>query len=716
MTAQARGFSQGSLEKNPVLGQWLSFEHDGVVTVKAGKVEIGQGIGTALQQVAVDELCVSLDQVRMMPVSTETSPDEGVTSGSYSVQHSGAAIRHACATLRELALALYCERFDQPAHAVTIRGGRFQSSSSDATSSYWRLGVQDLLTQPVSPTAATRPVAGLKLVGSPVRRDDLARKIFGQPAFIQDMVLPRMLHGRVVRVANPGARLRDVDLDGLRAACPDVTVVRDGSFLGVLAPREEAAMRAATQLAALAHWDIPASLPACGALAEYLRRAPCETRVVAERHGQPDPGHLESFSATYARPFIAHASIGPSCALARWTDESLDVWTHSQGIFNVKADLEVFLQRNHAGARPAKVAVHHVEGAGCYGHNPADDVAFDAVLLARAAAGRPVRVLWSRADELSCGPLGPAHLVDIRADVSPQGKLVALEHTIWSNGYTSRPGRSAAGSLSFLAASEIQDGFLAPVSLDPPASAGGGADRNAVPLYDIPNITVVANRLLEMPIRASAIRALGGYTNIFAMESFLDEIAAATGQDPVAIRLKHLSDRRAKDVIERAVQGAPWWNDERPEGMGRGLAYARYKNTGAWCAVALRLLAEESIRVLDVSVAVDVGMVVNPDGVRNQIEGGVIQSCSWTLKESVQFSRTEVTTRSWEDYPILSFSEVPRVEVLLVDRPDQPSVGAGEAAQGPTAAAIGNAVFDALGIRIRELPITPERILAAFST
>lgn len=715
MTTQARGFSQGSLEKNPMLSQWLSFEREGQVTVKVGKVEIGQGIFTALQQVAADELCVSLEQVRMAAVSTETSPDEGVTSGSYSVQHSGAAIRHACATVRGLAIAIYCERFNQPAHAVSIRNGRFGSSASAATSSYWQLGIQNLLTQPVSLIAPTWPMAELKLVGSAVQRADLERKVFGQPSFIQDMLLPQMLHGRLVRVANPGARLRDIDLEGLRAACPDVIVVRDGSFLGVLAQREEAAIRAATQLAALAHWDIPPSLPDQGTLQTYLRNAPCEKRVVAEQRGQPDPGRVEFFNATYSRPFIAHASIGPSCALAKWTDESLDVWTHSQGIFNVKADLEVFLQRNHGDARPAKVAVHHVEGAGCYGHNPADDVAFDAVLLARAAAGRPVRVLWSRADELSCGPLGPAHLVDIRADVSPQGKVVALEHTIWSNGYTCRPGRSAPNSLSFLAASEIENGFPAPVSLDPPASAGGGADRNAVPLYDIPNITVVANRLLEMPIRASAIRALGGYTNIFALESFLDEIAVATGQDPVAFRLKHLSDLRARNVIERAVQSAPWWNDKRPEGMGRGIAYARYKNTGAWCAVALRLVAEESIRVLDVSVAVDVGMAVNPDGVLNQIEGGVIQSCSWTLKESVQFSHTEVTTRSWEDYPILRFSEVPKVQVSLIDRPDQPSVGAGEAAQGPTAAAIGNAVFDALGIRIRDLPITSERILAEVS-
>ena len=716
VAAQARGFSKGSLAGNPRLDQWLSFCTEGVATLKVGKVEIGQGIATALLQIAAEELDLRLDQVRMAPVSTDGSPDEGVTSGSYSVQHSGTAVRQACATVRALAIAAFCERFGQSPDGVHIHEGRIGATLSDTCASYWDLDVQALLARDVSPAAEPKRHDARTLVGRSVPRVDLARKVFGQPAFIQDLVLSGMLHGRVLRVPNPAGRLASVDEQDFRAACPGATLVRDGSFLAVLAEREDEAVQAATKLAALAHWDIPASLPDAGALPDHLRQAPSETRVVLHRTAPEVQTDIQAFQARYSRPYIAHASIGPSCALARWTPECLEVWTHSQGIFNLKSDLGVFLRHRHAGDAPARIVVHHVEGSGCYGHNPADDVAFDAVLLARAAVGRPVRVLWSRADELSCGPLGPAHLVELRADVTPQGMLATLEHTIWSNGYTARPGRAAPGSLSFLAAAEIADSFTAPVSLDPPPSVGGGADRNAVPLYDIPGVRVTAHRLREMPIRTSAIRALGAYTNIFALESFLDEICSATDQDPVALRLRHLSDPRARDVIEQAVAAAPWWRSERAEGVGRGLAYARYKNTGAWCAVALRVRADQNIEVMDVCVAVDVGLVVNPDGVRNQIEGGVVQSCSWTLKESVQFSRAEVTTRSWEDYPILAFSEAPRVHVVLVDRPHAPSVGAGEAAQGPTAAAIANAVFDALGVRIRELPITPERILSALSS
>jgi CO/xanthine dehydrogenase Mo-binding subunit len=341
-------------------------------------------------------------------------------------------------------------------------------------------------------------------------------------------------------------------------------------------------------------------------------------------------------------------------------------------------------------------------------------VAFDVALLARHAQGRPLRLLWSRAAELSCGPSGSAHLVKIEADLADDGSIHNWTQTIWSNGYTSRPGRSAPGNLAFVAAAELAHPFVTPVSLDPPMSAGGGGDRNAIPLYDLPDYKVIYNRLLEMPIRTSAIRALGGYANVWAIESFMDELALSLKQDPVAFRLRHLSDPRAIAVIQKAIHQAPWWHDRShdAEGVGRGFAYARYKKTGAWCAVAVRILAGTSVRVTDISVAADVGLVINPDGVKSQLEGGAVQSCSWTLKEELKFSNEAITTRNWEDYPILMFSEVPAVTVSLIHQPNEPSVGAGEATQGPTAAAIGNAVFDALGVRIKQLPITMDRILA----
>jgi CO/xanthine dehydrogenase Mo-binding subunit len=360
-----------------------------------------------------------------------------------------------------------------------------------------------------------------------------------------------------------------------------------------------------------------------------------------------------------------------------------------------------------------RVVVAHVEGAGCYGHNGADDVALDAALLARAASGRPVRVQWTRADELAWSPFGPAMIVELAADLDPTGAIVGWRHEIWSNGHTSRP--RGGESPALLAAWHRDPPTPQPIAVNPPRAAGGGADRNAVPLYDFPAWQIINHRVLSMPLRASAMRSLGAYANVFAIESFLDELAAERGEDPVEFRLRHLSDPRARAVIEAVAARSGWRDRTRVEGIGHGVGFARYKETGAYCAVMAQVEAEREIRVRRLVVAVDVGQVINPDGVANQIEGGAVQATSWTLKESVRFDRTRVTSTAWEDYPILHFSEVPAVEVEIVTRPDEPAMGAGEAAQGPTAAAIGNAVFDALGVRVRDLPITAERVVAAMS-
>jgi CO/xanthine dehydrogenase Mo-binding subunit len=708
----ARGFSKGSLEKNPLIGQWLQLDVPGVLQLQVGKVEFGQGIGTALVQIAAEELALDPARVRLAAVRTGLSPDEGVTSGSLSVQHSGDAVRLVCASLRALAVSAFCSQHGGQASSVRIEDGRLRSTEVHGVASYWTLGLQQQLAQGVSATATPKPAAQYTLVGTALPRRDLPPKLFGMPVFIQDIQLPGMLHGRVVRVPNRAARLVAVDTDAVRQRYADVTVVRDGSFLGVLAAQEEVAIAAAAVLAASATWDMPASLPDSAELNAFLRHAPAHANVVASQGDAPATPAAQKLEAVYARPYIAHASIGPSCALAHWRADDLQVWTHSQGIYNLQADIAIYLQRDHAQHGLPSVVVHHAEGAGCYGHNPADDVAFDAVLLSRFAQGRPVRVLWSRADELSCGPSGPAHVVALSAELDAAGRVVAWQHDGWANGYTCRPGRSDPGSLSFLGASQIENPFTAPMS------AGGGSDRNAVPLYRFPQHKVITHRLLDMPIRTSAIRALGGHANVWAIESFMDELAHASGQDPLAFRLAHLDDQRARAVIERAVAAAPWWHarSNDAEGTGRGLAFARYKNTGAWCAVAVRVLAERAVRVLDISIAADLGLVINPDGAANQLEGGAIQSCSWTLHEALAFSRDRITTRSWADYPILSFSETPSVTVSLIPRPDQPPLGAGEASQGPTAAAIGNAVFDALGVRIRQLPITPERILSTVTS
>jgi CO/xanthine dehydrogenase Mo-binding subunit len=711
----ARGFVKNSLEKNPTIGHWLAFSEVGKVTLRVGKVNFGQGISTALTQIAAEELDIALAQIIHAPINTQDSPDEGVTSGSFSIEHCGEAVRMACATIKAVAITRFCSASGSSAASVAIKDGVISSSETTHVMTYWDLNLNDQLSEKVLYDALQKPQSDHRLVGTPVPRLDLERKIFGGHSFIQDMVIPGMQHCRILRAPNRAGRIVNVDEAGFHKRFSDVELLRDGSFIGVIAAREEVAVAAISHLETLVTWHLPASLPNCADLKSFLTSAPSEQRIVgALETKSPLPLGLKRFESWYQRPYIAHASIGPSCALAQWKNNKLEIWSHSQGIYNLKADIEVYLRREFGDTGMPELVVHHVEGAGCYGHNPADDVAFDVALLARHAQGRPLRLLWSRAAELSCGPSGSAHLVKIEADLADDGSIHNWTQTIWSNGYTSRPGRAAPGNLAFVAAAELANPFVTPVSLDPPMSAGGGGDRNAIPMYDLPDYKVIYNRLLEMPIRTSAIRALGGYTNVWAIESFMDELALSLNQDPVAFRLQHLSDPRAIAVIQKAIDQADWWHDRShdEEGVGRGFAYARYKNTGAWCAVAVRILAGTSVRVTDISIAADVGLVINPDGVKSQLEGGAVQSCSWTLKEELKFSNEAITTRSWADYPILMFSEVPALTVSLINQPNEPSVGAGEATQGPTAAAIGNAVYNALGIRIKQLPITMERILA----
>jgi hypothetical protein len=359
------------------------------------------------------------------------------------------------------------------------------------------------------------------------------------------------------------------------------------------------------------------------------------------------------------------------------------------------------------------VVVEHVPHAGCYGHNGADDAAFDAVLLARDVPGTPVLVQWSRQDELSWSPLGSAMVVDVAAGLAANDRVAGWRYDVYSQGHTTRPGY--AGVPGLLAGASLEHPLPTPAPQDPPPQAGGGTTRNAVPIYTLGPRRITGHRLLETPIRSSALRALGAFMNVFAIECFMDELAEVCGVDPLTHRLAHLEDERARTVLTTAAEAAGW-GDVLPEGQGRGIGLARYKDRGAYCAVVALVEAEEQVRVRRLTIAVDVGRVVNPDGVRNQIEGGATQATSWTLKERVRFDRRRITSVDWESYPILTFSETPEIEVHLIDRPELPSVGSGEAAQGPTAAAIGNALTAALGVRVRDLPLTTDAVVAAIES
>ncbi|WP_291687452.1 molybdopterin cofactor-binding domain-containing protein, partial [Bradyrhizobium sp.] len=543
------------------------------------------------------------------------------------------------------------------------------------------------------------------VAGNSVQRLDIPDKVFAHPRFIHDSALPGMLHGRVLRSEMAAAKLASLKEDAARAVPGLVAIVRDGNFAGVVSETEDGAEVALTALRKGASWAPGETLPDENGLAQWLKAQPSELSVIDRRTASAAGGKARTIRRQYTRPYIAHASIAPSCAMAQWSGDRVHVWTHSQGVYFLRADLAMVLKLPLEA-----ITVEHMEGAGCYGHNAADDVALDAVLLAKAAGGRPVRVLWSRADELSHAPFGAAMAIEIEADLDAQGEIVDWRHSIWGNGHTARPGRAAQPAL--LAATELEIPFPRYIATNPPQANGGGADRNSVPLYDFPSWQIECHRLLTMPIRTSALRTLGAQGNVFAIESFLDELAAERGEDPVAFRLRHLSDERAKDVI-RSVAKRARWKPDRPSGRGYGVGFARYKNTGAYCAVVAEIEGAEEISVKRLTIAVDVGEAINPDGVINQIEGGAIQATSWVLKERVRFDDKRITSNSWTEYPILRFSEVPEVDVELIKRPDSEPLGAGEAAHGPVTAAIANAVYDALELRVRSLPITRDSLIAA---
>ncbi len=736
-----------AVRANPRLSTWLDLGTPGRIGVSTGKVELGQGILTAIGQIVVDELGIAPSRIDVVAADTEHAPNEGVTAGSLSITQSGAAVRHVCRVLLGLLSARVAADEGCTPDDLRLKDGCFVRDGAEITD-LWKVAARVDL----DGDATSEPLPGARMVrpdDAELRRVDLTDKLLGHRRFIHDLTMDGMLHGRVVRPPRPGARLASVDERILRASGsqgdpkPSRFVICEGSFLGVVADDEHAAEQARDELAAAAVWTGGAELPSDPVA--WLRQRPAETIIVARSEQAPEAAARSDVAAAdgigagdpnaepigtgdpcaktelaqssppapthraaYSRPPLAHASIAPSCAIARWVGpDRVEVWTHSQGIYPLRAAIAQSLDLD-----PSRVVVRHVEGAGCYGHNGADDAAYDAVLLARAADGRPVRVQWSRSDELTWAPFGSAMAVELSATLDPDGHVAAWRHELWSNGFIARPGY--AGQPGLLADTHRRDADPVP-SVDPPAERGHGSARNAVPGYDLGRIDVVAHRALTMPVRTSSLRSLGAHLNVFAIESFLDELAATAGADPFEFRLAHLIDERAADVLRLAAERGGW-REPRPDDVGRGIAYARYKNRSAYCAVVAEVEAIDRVAVRRLTIAADVGRVVSLDGVRNQLEGGAIQATSWTVKEQVRLGPDGVASGDWESYPILRFGEVPRVEAHVIDRPEAPSLGAGEAAQGPVAAAIGNALADAIGVRVRDLPLTPERIEAAIES
>jgi len=692
------------LAANPVLARWLDFRRDGEVMIRTGKVEYGQGIWTALAQVAAEELQVTLARVRVASVSTSTSPNEGVTAGSLSVQDSGSALRQVCAQARNLLLAAAATKLGVGHAALAVADGQVRTADGPIGLSYWTLAQPEMLDRPADGPVPSRPPGEWSVAGRSAPRLDFPDKVTGRPRFLHDLVLPGMAHGRVVR---PPARAAGLTgLAGLDLGLETV-VVRDGSFLGVVAETDRAARRAAGRVARAAQWQITPSLPDPGDLRGFMLAARSEVQTVVDQPAADAAGTATcTLTAEFTRPFIAHASVAPSCAIARWDGESVTVWCHSQGIFLLRDAIAAGL-----GLAAGQVTVQYVEGAGVFGQNGADDVAMDAVLLARAVPGRAVRVQWTREDEMCWSPLGSAMLARVSAGLDTGGRIVTWRQDVWSNGFMGRP--TQGGDPRLLALTQLAGGRPMPPAADLQPANWMGASRNSVPGYDIPGIHVTRHRVLDMPIRTSSLRSLGAHLNVFAIESFMDELAAAAGADPVRFRLAHLTDPRARQVLTQAADMAGWDTRVRRDGTGYGAGVARYSGVAGYCAAVAEVEADTDIRVRRLWLAVDVGRVINPDGVINQVEGGAVQSASWTLREQVRFDRDKITSAGWDSYPILRFTDTPEVIVRVMDAPGEAEVGAGEVAQGPVAGAIGNAVADAVGVRVRDLPLTRERVTRA---
>jgi nicotinate dehydrogenase subunit B len=697
----------GTLNDNPRLDRWVAFPAPGKVTINTGRVELGQGVLTAMAQIAADELDVAMDRITIRSGNTLVAPNEGYTAGSMSIQSGGIAMRQACADARGLFLDQAAKIFGCQADALTIRDGSILRDGTSTGQDYWTLAGAVNLAVKATGIGKRKAVADFMTIGYDLPRLDLPPKIFGDAVFIHDMQIDGMLHARVVRQPNRGAAIGVIDEAAIkRAAKGAVEFLRQGNFLAIIGRDEtavELAGAAAVNHVTWQHVEAPTPLQQEAA---WLLQRPTIDRVLDSPESADAQGK-ERFEATYSRGYLAHASISPSCGLAQFDGKHLTVWTHCQGVYPLRAALARMFKLDASA-----ITVQHVQGSGCYGHNGADDAAADAAIIAMQMPGKPIRVRWRREEEFVYEPKSPAMVVKIRALLDSSGKPADWTQEIWSGNHNGRPG----GGNSLLGEEALPGYTPLPPANEVPEASGGGATRNGKPLYAIAQKRIIHHMIAEPPVRTSALRGLGAMPNVFAMECAIDELAERAGQDPVAYRLSIIDDKRARAVIKKVAAMSNWQaGTTGGAGRGRGMAFSRYKNRAAYCACVVELEVNEEIRLAQVWCAIDAGLVVNPDGARNQLEGGIIQSASWVLKEQVRFDNDAPTGPSafdWETYPVLKFSDVPEITIELLNTKDEVPLGVGEATAGPTAAAIGNAVSHALGARIRDLPMTRERIMA----
>ena len=692
-----------SIVNNRRMSKWVWFQPDRTVKLAVGKVEIGQGVLTALTQIAAEELDVAIDRFTIVSGDTRDAPDEGSTSSSQSIERSGRSVRLVTAELRARIIDRLARRLNCSPSDIAVDDGAFLLDDEPTGHDYWNFAGDADFADDIAGTAKPKDPAAYKIVGQPVPRKDLEAKVSGA-AFIHDIVRPDMLHARILRQPARGATLASLDEAAVRrAARGEFRLVRVGDFVAFVGEDETIVQRAAAAAPGHAKWLNVRQLTPPQQEAAWYRTQPSDDRFV----GDPVPASVEGevVTATYSRPFVAHAAMAPSCGLAEFHDGHLQVWSHTQGVYPLRNTLAGLL-----GLERDQVTVRHAHGAGCYGHNGADDAAVDAAVIAMQVPDRCIRVQWRREEEFGFEPVGTAHMTRIQAVLDASGKPVDWTCEVWAGSHVQRP--IYGGNM--LTHEALPTPPPPPKPNDPPEASGGGGTRNGTPLYDFPAKRIIHHLALTTPVRTSSLRGLGALPNVFALECFVDELADKAGVDPVAWRLAQLSDPRARRLIENVAERCGWASrGTGGEGRGLGIAWSRYKNKAAYAAVAVEVEVDQEVHVRRAWIAADAGLVINPDGAANQLEGGLIHAISMTLKEQVKLDGDGITSLDWETYPILKFSEVPEIFTHIVHAPNDPTLGMGECTFGPTAAAIGNAVKHALGVRIRDMPLTRERIAAA---
>ncbi|MGO4395460.1 molybdopterin cofactor-binding domain-containing protein [Variovorax sp. M-6] len=689
------------------VGGFLAIDDQGRVTLYSGKVELGTGVLTAVTQIVAEELDVPLDRVTTIQGDTLLTPDQHPTDSSLSIQAGGMQIRKAAATAREALLDQAATRLGIPSDQLVVQEGTVAPRAGGPGITYAALLQGRSLSMKVNPAVRTKDPSDYRIVGRPVRRLDIPAKIFGTFDFVHDVRVPGMVHARMVHPAAVGARLESWDDTPCRDIPGYLRAVRQGDFLAVVASDEWAAVRASRTL--VAKWGGGEGLPDDARLVAYMRGAKVDRSEVLQRTAGSVArlaGAGRQLRASYDFPLNTHGSIGPSCAVADFKDGALTVWTPSQASHLLRRQLATMLRL--PGER---VRCIYVEGAGCYGRNGADDCSSEAALIA-VQIGRPVRLQWMRADEHGWDPKGPPTLLDYRARIDPRGKVVAWEADIF---LPERPMKRSGVTLL--------GAVLADLPREGPAGPGIYNPGLGIP-YDLPGSRLTAHWMLDTPLPAAWIRAPGRMQNTFGNESFVDELAAAAGIDPFEFRMRHLSDKRGLELLERLRGFAKWQprggraRDTGPLARGRGISYAKYELVRTYVGLVADVAVDRrsgQIHVERVFVVHDCGQIINPDGLRNQIEGNVVQTVSRTLVEQLTFSRSAVTSLDWASYPILIFPEVPEVAIDLIDRPGEVPWGAGEPTTSAVPSAIANAVLDATGAHLRSVPFRPAAVLAALA-